>query len=203
MRNQSFMISFAWLLWSVFAWTGLANAEPVSTSSYSKISADGKNLAVTATVGGKPSDWACTRDEATSLVWEIKSATGIRGKDVGFVWQSPNQPDGNQPIAADCESSGRCDLASYVRAINASGLCGFKDWRVPTVAELEGLIDRRKINPSINRDYFPNTVPTLFWTSTPDAQQTDLAKVVNFYYGNSYSIKHANPLRVRLVRGGS
>lgn len=108
-----------------------------------------------------PERVACVRDEATKLVWEAKSDEGIgaqpdfRDKDYGYNWfdgQNGYQglPAGTAATASvlgsfPCQQAGtnltRCDTGSYVRAVNAAGLCGFKDWRLPKASELLGLID--------------------------------------------------------------
>ena len=39
-----------------------------------------------------------------------------------------------------CYDSGRCDTKKYIEDINAFGLCGLSDWRMPTQDELANLI---------------------------------------------------------------
>lgn len=43
---------------------------------------------------------------------------------------------------------------------------GFTDWRLPTRVELQSLVDYVVNNPAINTVAFPNTTPSLFWSST-------------------------------------
>ena len=50
--------------------------------------------------------------------------------------------------------------------MNAIGLCGHRDWRVPSHSELNNLVDRGRSHPAIDPIYFPNTPATQFWTST-------------------------------------
>jgi hypothetical protein len=59
----------------------------------------------------------CVKDNVTGLMWEGNLATGVRAG-----------PFGNNPILVNA--------ASYVAAVNTAGLCGFKDWRMPSVDEL-------------------------------------------------------------------
>ena len=63
---------------------------------------------------------------------------------------------------------------------------GFADWRVPTVEELFCLADRTRRRPAIDTDYFPETQPDWFWSSTLDASSpSDFAWRVNFDFGYS------------------
>jgi hypothetical protein len=39
-----------------------------------------------------------------------------------------------------CGAKGRCDTPAHVADINKRGLCGSRDWRLPTAQELEGLL---------------------------------------------------------------
>lgn len=42
-------------------------------------------------------------------------------------------------------------------------------WRVPSVKELQTLVDRACRNPAIDSNLFPSTAATWYWTSTPRA----------------------------------
>lgn len=41
-------------------------------------------------------------------------------------------------------------------------------WRVPSVKELETILDRNRAFPAIDTKAFPETMSTGYWTSTPD-----------------------------------
>ena len=47
----------------------------------------------------------------------------------------------------------------YKNSVNTSALCGFTDWRMPTVDELVGILDRSQATsyPKIDSTWFPNT----------------------------------------------
>lgn len=64
-------------------------------------------------------------------------------------------------------------------------LGGFRDWRLPTVEELFLLADRRRHNPPIDTDAFPDTPRSLHWTSTVDAEYPEFAWGVTFRFGGS------------------
>jgi hypothetical protein len=46
-------------------------------------------LAASAALGTNSTDWACTRDNITGLIWEIKTDdNGLRDKDYSYTWYS-------------------------------------------------------------------------------------------------------------------
>jgi hypothetical protein len=170
---------------------------------YSKIANNGSTLSDSAVLGSGPGDWACTRDNQTGLTWEIKTTDGgLRDTsklfrnydDVGVaqkgVGQFPTQAD----ILAASNSIG------FAKAVNASALCSYDQWRLPSSDELGSLIDSY-YSPMINPSHFPNTLANSYmWTST--AHSTDPAKgwVLYFNDGVSYLGERKNSYYVRLVR---
>jgi len=79
---------------------------------------------------------------------------------------------------------------------------GYDDWRLPSKKELQSIVDYSILNPSINTDYFPNTIASYYWTSTTYAGNTSRAWGVTFYDGHlySYGSKTSN-YYVRCMRG--
>ncbi|MCX8517043.1 MAG: DUF1566 domain-containing protein [Rhodoferax sp.] len=101
----------------------------------------------------------CVQDNNTGLVWEGKTASGARagtstytnydGTDVG--------QKGNAGAAIPTQISASNNSIGYVNSVNAgSGLCGYTDWRLPTVEELQGIVVSGQ-SPSIDTAWFPNT----------------------------------------------
>jgi hypothetical protein len=46
---------------------------------------------------------------------------------------------------------------------------GFNDWRLPSLAELQAIVDPEVgLSPSIDSTTFPNTAPKLHWTNVQD-----------------------------------
>ena len=172
---------------------------------FTKISNSGVALPHSATLGTGSNDWACTRDNVTGLIWEVKTISGLRSKDHTYTWFNSLSPDSDHGTASGgtCETTGRCDTEKYTQDVNAAALCGATDWRMPTVKELEGIADMgRSSSPAIDPVFFPNTPSSVVWSGSPLAGVTNSAWNVNFgnggaNYGNRYD---GSP--VRLVRGG-
>ncbi len=172
---------------------------------FTKIANNGSELLAGATLGANAADWACTRDNVSGLIWEIKSASGLRALAHKYSWYKTGSLDGYNGTAssgASCEVIGRCDTEKYVEDVNnlPVALCGYRDWRMPTIKELEGIADLGRANPAIDPIYFPNTPTSLVWAAT--VPPNFLAWSVQFSDGqsnSSFSRDTANSVRV--VRG--
>ncbi|GAB2727275.1 hypothetical protein GCM10027019_03410 [Melaminivora jejuensis] len=170
-----------------------------------KIAHSGIELPPDATLGDDASDWACTRDNVTGLVWEVKTASGLRGRSHTYSWFDSASPAGNPgtPSAGNCQTAGRCDTEKYVQDVNAApGLCGATDWRLPTAMELESLLDLDGQEPQIDTDFFPHTDAAPFWSGSASAEVASHAWTMRFNLSTSYIVpdERSSPYRVRLVR---
>jgi uncharacterized protein (TIGR02145 family) len=207
--------------------------EGFPTSGYTKIANDGSKLADSANLGANLKDWACTRDNKTGLTWEVKTTDGgLRDMNNQYRWNEPdtskNGGDAGEKLYIDYDSlckGSDCDTYAYTNAINVQGLCGAKDWRMPTNEELKGLVDcldggqyevlsangqgRCKSNESknlnsltINTTYFPNTGSTTnFWSSSSYYHYHE-AWFIHFSNGYNDVTSKGIPNYVRLVRSG-
>lgn len=79
---------------------------------------------------------------------------------------------------------------------------GKNDWRLPSIAELQTIVERESYHPAINKKLFPHATSNRFWSSSPYAGDTNAAWIVNFSYGDSYGGSKNYSNAVRLVRGG-
>jgi len=194
------------------------------TTGYTKISNSGAVLPDTATLGSGSNDWACTRDNKTGLVWEVKTDDGgLRDMDWHYSWYKPSGYNGGSVGytdrdkslgTPDCSTQNNCNTDAFTNAVNAQGLCGKKDWRMPTIVELEGLMTKTStVNQPLNQslyidaNYFPNTnnyywssSPYYYWSSSPNALTGSLAWLVYFNFGFSGYYGKSNGYFVRLVR---
>lgn len=86
--------------------------------------------------------WAMVLDTATGLIWEVKTTDGsIHDMQAGYDW------DGAHEI--------------FIAELNKIQFGGFSDWRLPTTDELR-TIRVKGAEPTINQDFFPNTVPSSY-----------------------------------------
>jgi hypothetical protein len=85
------------------------------------------------------------------------------------------------------------DAASHCAGLGAS-------WRVPSLTELQTIVDDTQVNPAIDGTAFPNTPGGFYWTSTAYAGTPGLAWFVSFVYGNTYNDDVNDTNNVRCVR---
>ena len=152
--------------------------------------------------------WRCVRDNVTGLMWEVKTIDGgVRDQGNTYTWYDPDpKTNGGAPgtkAGGDCGGGIDCDTHAYVQAVNKQGLCGYKDWRMPTRKELRTIVDYQQSFPAIDTSVFPNTVATSFWTSEPNETYPNFAWHTDFKFGlASYYFFKSGKKAVRLVRGG-
>jgi hypothetical protein len=167
------------------------SVETVSTP-YSKIANDGSLLPDSAQLGSKPTDWACTKDNKTGLIWEVKTDDGgLRDKNNRYTNYDAIYPGNPSKLGAATNTDG------FVKAVNAQGLCGSSNWRLPTRTELISLIycsdgkyktlgadeygdvcSGSPTYPTINTTFFPDST-RWYWSSTPHASFSGSAWVVD------------------------
>ena len=187
---------------------------------FTRIGASGKLLTkqdATYSQTGTEADgtqWDCVRDNVTGLVWEIKrnDATHLRHMGHSYTWYNPDTATNGGGVGAQAggtcvgvANTAQCNTQSYVQAVNAVGLCGKKDWRLPTVDELHNLANTGRVTPplSIDTNHFPNTVAIKSWSASPHAWNTNKAFFVNFNFGSdNFAAFKTNAFSLRLVRSG-
>ena len=74
-------------------------------------------------------------------------------------------------------------------------------WRLPTVDELQLIVDRTKCRPAANTEIFPDTKNDWYWTSSKCAWDEAAARWgVHFYYGDVHDSHMDGGACVRAVR---
>jgi hypothetical protein len=91
------------------------------------------------------------------------------------------------------------DAKSYCASAGAS--LGGTGWRLPTIRELQTLVDpSRMADPRIDLTAFPTTPSAAFWSSSPVAGSPSSAWLVNFYDGFANTYDKTTMVDVRCVR---
>jgi hypothetical protein len=175
---------------------------------FTKIANDGSVLPASAVLGTGAKNWACTRDNVTGLIWEVKTADGgLRDLNNTYSWYNPDNTSNGGSAGTQnggtCTGSISCDTEGYKTAVNTAKLCGKSDWRVPKQSELLSIVDDSRVAPAIDSTYFPNTSNSWTWSSSPDANYSNYAWNVDSNSGDGRGgDKGASSSAVRLVRGG-
>ncbi|MDP4028451.1 MAG: DUF1566 domain-containing protein [Gallionella sp.] len=131
----------------------------------------------TDTATGTPStDWACTKDNVTNLIWSLQSGYGD--------WTTYAN-------------------ATLPNATNAAARCGYgTGWRLPTRRELFSIMHNGASIPAIDSAYFPSTQSNWYWSADTYAPVPAVAWGVVFYNGGAGASNESNSGYVRLVRSG-
>ena len=152
----------------------------------------------------------CVRDNVTDLTWEVKvnDSSQLRHQGHAYTWYSTdgstNGGDvGDVGSTTSCISTlTSCNTQAYTAAVNGTALCGFTDWRLPSIRELQTLVHYGAQNPAIDPTYFPNTLASNFWSASSYGPNPASAWVVFFDDGRVVTSGKPVDRRVRLVRGG-
>jgi hypothetical protein len=127
--------------------------------------------------GGYYDKTECVKDSVTGLIWEGKPLDGLRKWNNTYtnydsttalqiyVYPGPAVAPTQAQVVASTNSVG------YKNAVNASNLCGFSDWRIPTKSELLALVRPNTSSyppfATIDNYWFPNTNNWSYISSTP------------------------------------
>ncbi len=130
-------------------------AEPAAGERFTRLAADGSTLPP-----GSTAEHVAVIDQATGLMWSVESLG------------DPAEPD-------DGITQEHC-----IERCRQLRLLGHEDWRLPTRAELAGLIDDTRHEPAIDTAAFPRVKSRWHWTSTPAAWSSSAAWLVSFHLGD-------------------
>jgi len=122
--------------------------------------------------------WSCVKHNVTGQIWEVKTRAN---KDDSYTFDN---------------------ASDYARQINKNKLCGYSDWRVPSIKELNSISDKNTYKPAVDRKYFPNIHPSDYWSKSSYAEYSEYAWSIYFYNGYLYYYEKQDDFYVRLVRGG-
>jgi len=126
-------------------------------------------------------------DSQTGLMW-TKCPGGLTGNDCSV---------GTETLYT------LSDALRTAKNINdGGGFAGYTDWRVPNINELASLVEHQCVQPAINLNVFPATLPaSKYWSSSHSVN--DQNWFLDFRLGAVNIFTNSeNTLSVRLVRGG-
>lgn len=117
---------------------------------------------------------ACVTDNLTGLIWVKTPDSALR------TWQA---------------------AIDYAKGLT---LCGYTDWRLPSIVELESLVNAEAANPAawLNTQGFSNVQPDYYWSGTTYAVDASVAWIVTMGYGNVSRNDKGYSYYVWPVRGG-
>jgi Protein of unknown function (DUF1566) len=157
----------------------------------------------------------CVFDSATGLTWEGKPTSGFRTNTNTFTnYDDTTKLQKGTPSSSVMPTLTEVNAATnsmgYVAAVNASALCGYTNWRLPTKTEL--LTINKVANGGLGNDgsgvgidgdvtaWFPNTSNGMAWTSTPDSVYDSGAQMVSFGGSGHFAMPRQSTFKIRLVR---
>lgn len=133
-----------------------------------------------------------TRDRLTGLEWEQKTDDGtVHDKDDVYTW------------SATGSASDGTVFTTFLAALNgAACFAGRCDWRLPTMAELQTILDASAPCTTCVDPAFSPFAAYPHWTSTEDADLNDSVREVSFNMGFLNNGVKSGSVAVRAVRGG-
>jgi len=173
---------------------------------FTKIANDGSVLPPGAPLGNGPGDWACTMDNRTGFLWEVKTNdNGPRHWQWAFAWYDLDPGNGGVPgddfdPQPMCGFTLRCNTRAYIEYVNGIGLCGRSDWRMPSRDELVTVVDFGASGKwAVDEDYF--AMPPSAWTRDSALEPEDgFAQTIVFLDGHveaaPKSAGHVSPVLV-------
>jgi len=126
------------------------------------------------------------KDTKTRLVW-LRCSLGMswngsscEGQTLTYTWR---------------------EAVTEVNELNARKAAGRSDWRLPSMDELQSIVEFRCFKPAINLQAFPYTPESGFWTDTVSEGVSPRVIVVLFLHGKAYIANKNQRWRVRPVAG--
>lgn len=154
------------------------------------------------------SRWSCVQDNVTGLIWEMKETNPEHPRYFGHTyswWMASEQLNGGftyHLTPGQCTQVEPCETQAYVDWVNRQGLCGYSDWRLPSIRELVSIAVISSEIPAFDKHYFADTIKPRFFTSQTYATEPSRAWYVYFSDGSVSSTGKSDASFVRLVRGG-
>jgi Protein of unknown function (DUF1566) len=161
----------------------------------------------------------CVRDNATGLIWEGKTTSGLRASDNKYdnmdsttliqvpeiTYIIPSQGTTTTPARAPTqeEIDAPTNSIGYQKNVNATNLCGSSNWRMPTKTELES-IRIPGATTLINFEWFVNTDWNGGYATSTAYNGNELGTwAVQFYDRGIYTAQYEPRFGLQSVAGPS
>jgi len=118
----------------------------------------------------------------------VKKGDVVHDSERKLMWQDNAAVESREMLYGEAKSY--CEKLS---------LAGHGDWRLPTVYELQSIVDLKRYDPAIQRG-FHFTASENYWSSTLYADDKDRAWNVNFKSGSMEHNRHSYDFYVRCIR---
>ena len=136
--------------------------------SFTRLNADGSEYRGSGIYSDEP--WSCVQDNVTGLIWEVKTDdNGLHDRDDQYKFGSGGSYVESCYGYNSEDAATYCNTEAFVARVNATGLCGIHDWRLPDIDKLRSIVDYSRADPSIDTNYFPNTSSSPYSTNSPNA----------------------------------
>ncbi|ELA09655.1 hypothetical protein MOMA_04595 [Moraxella macacae 0408225] len=121
----------------------------------------------------------CVQDLATGLIWEQKTHdNGMHDFKHTYTWYSDDKKINGGVVGTKnggtCSDKGKCDTKAFIDTLNEQKYCGYSDWRLPDIGELQSLADYSK-TPGLNSVFTHSTdkIDAAYWSSTLQSDEED------------------------------
>jgi len=78
---------------------------------------------------------------------------------------------------------------------------GYRDWRLPSIKELQSIVDRKKRDPAIKAGFSNTATDDWYWSASPFVYNGSYAWIFDFGNGSTFSFTKTVKHYVRCVRG--